>query len=142
MYLNLAAALANIDPAMEEASSSLGAGRLRTFRKVTLPLAFPGLFAGASVVFIWAFTDLGTPLIFDYGGVAAKRIYDMVASEKVNPAGHALTVVVLAVSALFFWLGRRALRSSAALYKVSSRARPRRCWWSGAGGAPARCSTR
>jgi iron(III) transport system permease protein len=137
MYLNLAAALANVDPALEEASFSLGAGRLRTFRKVTLPLAFPGLFAGASIVFIWAFTDLGTPLIFDYGRVAAKRIYDLTASEDINPAGHALTVIVLAVSAGLFFLGRRALRSSAALSKVAARARPRRLSGAAAAGASA-----
>ncbi len=135
MYLNLAAALANIDPSMEEASYSLGAGRLRTFRKVTLPLAFPGLFAGASIVFIWAFTDLGTPLIFDYGGVVSKKIYDMVADERVNPAGHALTLVVLVISALLFWMGRRALRSRAMLSKVAARAEPRRLGRAGAIGA-------
>jgi len=137
MYLNLAAALANVDPAMEEASYSLGAGRLRTFRKVTLPLAFPGLFAGASIVFIWAFTDLGTPLIFDYGRVAAKRIYDLTSSETINPSGHALTVVILAISAVLFWLGRRALRSNAALSKVAARAEPRRLGPLGALGANA-----
>jgi iron(III) transport system permease protein len=126
MYLNLAAALANVDPSMEEASYSLGAGRLRTFRKVTLPLAFPGLFAGASIVFIWAFTDLGTPLIFDYGQVAAKRIYDLTSSERINPSGHALTLVILVISALLFWLGRWALRSGAALTKVAARAEPKR----------------
>jgi iron(III) transport system permease protein len=126
MYLNLAAALANIDPSMEEASYSLGAGRLRTFRKITLPLAFPGLFAGASIVFIWAFTDLGTPLIFDYGRVAAKRIYDLTSSEQINPSGHALTVVILVICALLFWLGRRALRSGTALTKVAARAEPRK----------------
>jgi iron(III) transport system permease protein len=126
MYLNLAAALANIDPALEEASWSLGAGRARTFWKVTLPLAFPGLFAGASIVFIWAFTDLGTPLIFDYGQVAAKRIYDLSAAERINPAGHALTVVVLVISAALFWLGRRSLGSAAALSKVAARSQPRK----------------
>lgn len=137
MYLNLAAALANIDPALEEASWSLGAGRARTFLRVTLPMAWPGLFAGASIVFIWALTDLGTPLIFDYGQVAAKRIYDLAGDERVNPAGHALTVVILALSALLFWLGRRALKSSAAISKVAVRARPRRLGRAAATGAAA-----
>ncbi len=137
MYLNLAAALANIDPSMEEASWSLGAGRWRTFRKVTLPLAFPGLFAGASIVFIWAFTDLGTPLIFNYGQVASKKIYDLTSSESINPSGHALTVVILVISALLFWMGRRALRSTTALSKVAARAEPRRLGTWGAIGASA-----
>ncbi|MDD8043661.1 MAG: ABC transporter permease subunit, partial [Verrucomicrobiota bacterium] len=66
MLLNLTAAIANIDPAMEEAASNLGAGRWRRFWSVTFPLMRPGYFAGSVIVFIWAFTDLGTPLMFDY----------------------------------------------------------------------------
>ena len=37
-YLNASAALANVDPALEEAALNLGSGRLRTFRRVTMPL--------------------------------------------------------------------------------------------------------
>ena len=62
MYLNIAAAMANVDPSLEEAAENMGAGRFKLFWTVTLPLMIPGYFAGASVVFIFAFTDLGTPL--------------------------------------------------------------------------------
>ncbi len=41
MYLNVTAALANIDPRMAEAARSTGAGRGRIFRDITLPLALP-----------------------------------------------------------------------------------------------------
>ena len=71
MYLNVAAALANVDPSLEEAARNMGDSGFRLFRKVTFPLMLPGYFAGAVLVFIWAFTDLGTPLIFDYQSVVA-----------------------------------------------------------------------
>ena len=75
IYLNAIAGLANIDPAMEEAAQNLGCTGFRRFRKITLPLIMPGLFAGGTIVFIFAFTDLGTPLIFDYSKVASVQIY-------------------------------------------------------------------
>ena len=53
----------------------MGASRFTLFRTVTLPLMLPGYFAGAILVFIWAFTDLGTPLIFNYNEVIAVRIF-------------------------------------------------------------------
>jgi iron(III) transport system permease protein len=63
MFLNVQAALANIDPAMEEAAQNLGARGGRIFWKITLPLMMPGLFAGSIIIFIWSFTELGTPLM-------------------------------------------------------------------------------
>jgi iron(III) transport system permease protein len=42
MYLNLAAALANVDPSLEEAAKNLGANRLKLFTTVTFPLMLPG----------------------------------------------------------------------------------------------------
>jgi len=71
MYLNIAAALANVDPSLEESARNVGAGGFRLFRTVTFPLMLPGYFAGAIIVFIWAFTDLGTPLIFEFREVVA-----------------------------------------------------------------------
>ena len=70
LYLNLVAALANVDPAMEEAAANLGCTGWRRFRRITLPLINPGLFAGGTLVFIWSFTELGVPLIFDYDRIA------------------------------------------------------------------------
>ena len=66
LYLNLVAAIANLDPAMEEAATNLGASRWRRFRTVTLPLIRPGLFAGGTIVFVWSFTELGTPLMLEF----------------------------------------------------------------------------
>src|SRR5580698_8121744 len=75
IYLNAVAALANIDPAMEEAAQNLGCTGLRRFRRITLPLIQPGLFAGGTIVFIWIFTELGTPLVFDYSQVTSVQIF-------------------------------------------------------------------
>src|SRR5208283_2242252 len=49
IYLNAVAALANVDPAMEEAAQNLGCTGLRRFRRITLPLIRPGLFAGCTI---------------------------------------------------------------------------------------------
>ncbi len=77
MYLNIAAALANVDPSLEESARNVGASGFRLFRTVTFPLMLPGYFAGAIIVFIWAFTDLGTPLIFEFREVVAVQIFNM-----------------------------------------------------------------
>ena len=76
LYMNILAALANLDPAMEQAAENLGCPPWRRFFRITLPLAMPGVFAGASIVFIWAFTELGVPLVFDFARVAPVQIFD------------------------------------------------------------------
>jgi len=121
MYLNIAAALANIDPSLEEAAESMGAGRFRLFRTITMPLMLPGYFAGAIIVFIWAFTDLGTPLIFEYRKVVPIRIYDKVGDIRVNPMGFALVVMVilLTMSFSFFASFMATLQSWAILESIS-----------------------
>mgnify|MGYP000955130576 CR=1 FL=1 len=107
MYLNVAAALANVDPSLEEAAQNLGASRWRVFRTITFPLMLPGYFAGAAIVFIWAFTDLGTPLIFHYRNVVAVQIFEKVGDQRVNPMGYALVVLVAALTLVFFYLSKR-----------------------------------
>lgn len=49
---NVMASLQGFDPALEQASASLGAGRLRTFFSITLPLIAPGVTAGALFAFV------------------------------------------------------------------------------------------
>lgn len=56
MLLPLIAATARIDPSLLDASTSLGASLWRTLRRVVLPLALPGLIAGATLVFASAAT--------------------------------------------------------------------------------------
>jgi iron(III) transport system permease protein len=106
MYLNVAAALANVDPSMEEAARNVGASGWTLFRRVTFPLMLPGYFAGASIVFIWAFTDLGTPLIFEYRQVVPVQIFNMLSDIHENPMGYVLVVVMVVMSVGFFYLSK------------------------------------
>jgi iron(III) transport system permease protein len=107
LYLNLAAALANVDPSLEEAARNVGASGLTLFRTVTFPLLLPGYFAGAILVFIWALTDLGTPLIFAYRDVIAVQIFTMVTDIHENPMGYAFVVLVMGLTLLFFIVSKR-----------------------------------
>ena len=102
MYLNVAAALANIDPSLQEAAVNMGSSGWRLFRRVTLPLMTPGLFAGSVIVFIWSLTDLGTPLVFGYRRVVPVQIFDRVTDMSTNPEGYALVVFVLLLTLLMF----------------------------------------
>jgi iron(III) transport system permease protein len=107
MYLNLAAALANVDPSLEEAARNMGASGFKLFRTVTFPLMLPGYFAGAIIVFIWAFTDLGTPLVFEYRELIAVQIFNMVTDLHQNPMGYAFVVAVMVLTLFFFYLSKR-----------------------------------
>ena len=112
LLLNVSAALANVDPSLNEAASCLGARPWRLFRTVTLPLILPGYFAGAILVFIAAFTDLGTPLVFGFTRLVPVQIFDAVNDMSANPLGYTLVVLVLVMTILLFmaskrWLGSR-----------------------------------
>lgn len=109
LFLNVSAAMANIDPAFREAAQNLGAGGWRLFRSVTLPLILPGYFAGAIIVFIWAFTDLGTPLIFGFSRVVPVQIFDAVNEVNTNPMGYTLVVFVLLLTVLLFVISKHLL---------------------------------
>lgn len=53
-----------VDPAMERSARSLGAGRIRTFLWVTLPLALPGVIAGAVLAFAKSLGEFGATITF------------------------------------------------------------------------------
>ena len=106
MYLNLVAALSGVDQSLEEAARNMGASPIRTFFKVTLPMAAPGVFAGGVIVFIWALTDLGTPLVFEYKEVLSVQIFDRITDMEENPEGYALVLWVLLLTTLGFVTAR------------------------------------
>jgi len=106
LYLNAAAALANVDPAYSQAARNLGAGPLRTFWSVTLPLMRPGLFAGGTIVFIWAFTDIGTPVMLQYKPLLPVRIFDDLQTTDYGGKTFAMVFTLLALSVLFYVVGR------------------------------------
>jgi iron(III) transport system permease protein len=102
LYLNLVAALANVDPALLEAAENLGCSGLRRAWRVTVPLVMPGIFAGGTIVFIWAFTELGVPLMFDYYRVTPVQIFNGLSDIDSNPFTYALVAVTLIGSALIY----------------------------------------
>lgn len=127
LYLNVVAALANVDPAMEEAAENLGCTGFRKFRKITIPLIMPGLFAGGTIVFIWAFTELGVPLMFEYNRVTSVQIFSGIKDIGGNPFPFALVAVMLA-STIVLYAGSKFLfgrNSHAMLGKATSLGGPR-----------------
>lgn len=106
MYLNLQAALAARDESLEDAAETLGDTPMGAFFRVTLPQLVPGIFAGSAIVFIWAFTDLGTPLVLEYQNVISRQIFAMVNKMDENPVGYALVVETLLAALVVFVVGR------------------------------------
>jgi iron(III) transport system permease protein len=106
VYFNASAALANVNPEMEEAAQNLGATGFRRFTKVTFPLIFPSFFAAITIVFIWGLTELGVPLICDYGQVTSVQIWSGLKDIGRNPFVYALVAIVLAVTASLYALAR------------------------------------
>ena len=123
LYLNVVAGMANVDPSLEDAARSVGAGPWRVFRRVTFPLILPAYFAGAVIVFIWALTDLGTPLMFNFRKLIAVQIFQRVGEPASSPDSSALVVVLLAM-VVALYLGARALfgRQAFGMMSVATRA--------------------
>ncbi len=109
LYLNTVAALSNLDPSLDEAARNLGAGRWTRFWRCTLPLIVPGIFAGATIVFIWSFTELGTPLMFEFKTVTPVQVFYGLTDIESNPRPFALVVVMLVVAVACYVLGKWAL---------------------------------
>lgn len=57
------AAIAGVDPHLETAARGLGAGPVRVFFTITLPLAYRGLFAGMLLGFVRAFSEFGATIV-------------------------------------------------------------------------------
>ena len=105
------AAFRQIDPSLEETARVTGAGWLRTFTSVTLPLARPGLFAGWLLVFVPALQELSASiLLFSSGSitlaVAVYNLYETGALEPVAALAIVTMVIITAAIALATRLGR------------------------------------
>jgi iron(III) transport system permease protein len=130
LYLNVVAALANVDPAMDEAAVNLGCTGFRKFRRITLPLIMPGIFAGGTIVFIWSFTELGVPLMFDFTRVTSVQIFQGIKDIGGNPFPFALVVVLLASTLLLYAVSRFFFgQSHAMMAKATSQGGPRKAGW-------------
>ena len=102
LYLNLAAAIANVDPSLEEAAASMGSSRFQRFKDIMVPLITPGFFSGAIIIFIWAFTDLGTPLLVGFHETVPVYIFNLITNIDDNPVGYALVLTTVLITSLIF----------------------------------------
>ena len=102
MILPIYVALERIDKSMLKASMDLGAGPVRTFLQVTLPLAAPGLLGGILLTFILAAGDYVVPTIL--GGTKGLMVGNLVATQILAsqnlPMGAAMAVMLIALLAL------------------------------------------
>ena len=133
VYLNLTAALANLDPALEEVACNLGAGAWTRFRRITVPLVTPGAFSGAVIVFIWSFTELGTPLMFEFRNVTSVQIFDGLKDMQSSRRPFALVAVMLVVSISLYIAGKIAVggKAHAMQSKASVRREEKKVGWLG-----------
>jgi iron(III) transport system permease protein len=123
IYLNATAALANLDPALEEAADNLGSSAWKKLFTITLPLIRPGVFAGATIVFIWELTELGTPVIFDYTRVMSVQIFNKLREVESSPEPYALVIIMLTLAVVLYAVGKYLLAGRAyAMYSKASRA--------------------
>ncbi|KPK14100.1 MAG: ABC transporter permease [Betaproteobacteria bacterium SG8_41] len=111
ILLNLSAALANIDRAMEEAAQNLGASGIKLFRQIVFPLALPGYVAGAALVFIKVFDDLGTPLVLNVTNMLAPQAYLRITSIGLtDPIGYVIAVIMVVFSLAALWASALTLK--------------------------------
>jgi spermidine/putrescine transport system permease protein len=109
-------ALERIDRSLLEAAQDLGENAWQTFRRVTLPLAMPGVVAAVLIVFIPTVGDYVTPRLV--GGPNGLMIANMIQTQflKINNAPMGATLAVIAmlsvtvIALLFIWANRRWLR--------------------------------
>jgi iron(III) transport system permease protein len=98
-----AALLAQVDPAIEEASASLGARRDVTFRRVVLPLVRPALLAGMTVLFIRAMTAISATifLVSIQWSLVTVRILEGITNLELGQASaFSMLVIVLVYGAV------------------------------------------
>jgi putative spermidine/putrescine transport system permease protein len=102
MVLTLQSVIEGIPEALEEAALGMGAGPLRAFRRITLPLSLPGIAAGTILCFILAMNAYATPVLL--GGprfqMMAPLVYDQISQQSNWPLGSALAFILMAATLL------------------------------------------
>lgn len=129
ILLNLVAAMRTIDGSMEESALNLGARGFRLFRRVIFPLAMPGYLAGAALVFVKVFDDLGTPLVMGVTNMLAPQAYLRITSIGIDdPLGYVISVIMIVFSITALWMAARVMkgRDYATLQKGGSAPQKRR----------------
>jgi sulfate/thiosulfate transport system permease protein len=110
--------LAELDPQVEEAAASLGAGRLTTFRRIVLPALIPAIAAGAALSFARGVSEYGSLVLLSGNlpfktEVTSVRILSSIENDNLTGAAAVATVLLaisFAVIVLLDVLQRRMVR--------------------------------
>ena len=107
-FLVLIGVVEGISPTMEEASQTLRASKMRTFRSVTLPLMIPGLANAWLVVFVESLADFGNPIVLggSYGVLSTEIFFAVVGAQQDFGRAAVLAGIMLVVGLCAFMLQR------------------------------------
>lgn len=112
LFVFTAAALDMISSELEDAANILGAGRIRTGLKITLPLAAPAIFGGFILCFLNVIALFGTPAIIGLPAritVATTRMWEFFEYPVRVESAAAYAIPMLGVVVLMFWIQKRVL---------------------------------
>jgi iron(III) transport system permease protein len=100
--------LRQIDPSLEESARTLGASWGTTMREVTLPLIWPGLFAGWLLIFVPAIQELSASiLLFSSKSITlAVAVYNLYETGYTEPVA-ALAMINVVIIAVAIWIASR-----------------------------------
>ncbi len=130
VFLMVGGALRSMDPTLEEASLSSGAGLFATTLKVTLPLVLPAILASSLLVFVLAAEQFAVPAVL--GSPARIRVLTtaIVETQYRYPPQHglgaSLCVTLLLIAMVGLWIQRRLLRGRSYTTVAGKSAHPRR----------------
>ena len=132
VFLMVSAAINAIDRSLEEAATNLGAGRLRVFFTVTLPVISPAILSGALIVFYLCIENFGVPVLIgeDFRVLSVQAYNEFISELGGNPAmAGALSMVLLAITlalTLFqkYWIERKSYAMSSLNPLAVKRLRP------------------
>ena len=106
------ARLQDFDPNLVEAARDLGASRFQAFRKVTLPVLFPGMLAGGLLAFTLSIDDYVVTYFVKGPGsdTLPTLVYSMIKKSKELPVINALSTLMLLLTFLLVFASQRLLR--------------------------------
>ncbi|ALU11841.1 ABC transporter permease [Ignicoccus islandicus DSM 13165] len=125
VYVNVLAVINSIDGSLIEQGFSLGAKGFTLIRKVILPLATPGILAGAVLVYILSLEDVGAPIVFNFKNVMSYQVYEFfqeyAAIGGTSASALAFLMLVFAITPVLLIRRYLSLRYYAKISKGASR---------------------
>jgi spermidine/putrescine transport system permease protein len=123
VILAIYSSLSRLDMSLVEASRDLGAGPIRTFLRVTLPLTLPGVAAGGVFVFVLSIGNFVTPALLGGGRfqMIGNLVYDQFLTANDWPFGAALGMILIAIMIVLLTLQARATNRASGTVREAER---------------------